>query len=182
MGYDLFCGKTVNLQKGYEILDERVIFHPHKNIKKINLNDHYWKMSMWIWDDPKLPDLKTCHKLIESTNEPHTGKNFIATTQRYDNGYVKPHQDRGTFSIVSGNGRKLQVLDIDSEEWIDVQHVILLGKYGAEKLGGHAPFHRVEPSTGFSLTLQVGPDNLPFLWSLPDNEATDSYRYGSEVD
>jgi len=170
----------MNLKKGYEILDEKVVFHPHKYKKKIILYDPYWKMTMWVWDNPKVPDLKTCHKLIESTNEPHTGENFFATTQRYDNGYVKPHQDRGTFSIVTGNGRKLQVLD--DGEWIDVEHVILLGKYGAEKLGGHAPFHRVEPSTGFSHILQIGPDNLPFLWSLPDSEATDSYRYGSEVD
>ena len=171
----------MNLKKGYEVLDKKVIFHPHRNKKKINLNDPYWKMIMWIWEDPKLPNLKTCHKLIESTNESHTGKNFIATTQRDDNGYVKPHQDRGTLSIVTGNGRKLQILDNDSGEWIDAQHVILLGKYGAEKLGGHAPFHRVEPSTGFSFTVKVGADSLPFLWSLPDEKATNSYRYGPKI-
>ncbi len=172
----------MNLKKGYEILDKRVIYHSHRYEKKINLNNPYWKMIMLVWGDPKLPDLKTCHKLIEMTNDPHTGENFMATTQRYDNGYVKAHQDRGTFSIISGYGRKLQLLDNDSGEWINAQHVILLGKYGAEKLGGHAPYHRVEPSTGSSFILQVGPDNLPFLWDLPDNEATDSYRYGSEVD
>ena len=172
------------IRKGYEILDERAIFRYHKDKEKIYLENPYWKMCMWVWDNPRLPiNVPLCQEIIEATNEPHTGKNFFATTQLYTpDGYVKPHQDRGTFSVITGKGRKLQILDDDSGEWFDAEHVLLLGTYGAQKLGGHAPFHKVEQSNGFSFTLQVGPDNLPFMWKLPDAESTDSYRYGSELD
>ena len=68
------------IRKGYEILDERAIFRYHKDKQKLELDNPYWKMCMWVWDDPRLPiNVPLCQEIIEATNEPHTGKNFFAT-------------------------------------------------------------------------------------------------------
>ena len=172
------------IQKGYEILEEPILSKPFSIKEVIQLDDPYWKLSMHVWEKHSENFFLNNKNnfildLLKMFDDEHTGINYFGTTQYYTDGYVQMHQDRGSFSLVTGESRKFQIFDGD---WIDAQHVIILGKYGAKHLGSVAPYHRVLPSTGFSHTLQVAPDHLTDLWTLPDEEATNSYRHGAKCD